>query len=103
MKQINMQQFDNLISGEKPVVCDFYADWCRPCKMLAPILEKLSSSYSDKAEFVKVNIDAAPELSARYGIMSIPFVAVFNGGDMIARSVGYITEDEAKNFLDENL
>lgn len=80
MKQIDEQQFNELIAGSKPVVCDFFATWCGPCKMLAPVLEKVSADYADKAEFVKVDVDGAPALSAQYGIMSIPFVAVFKDG-----------------------
>lgn len=103
MKQLNEQQFNEIISGEKPVVCDFFATWCGPCKMLAPVLEKVSAEYSDKAEFVKVDVDEAPALSAQYGIMSIPYVAIFKNGDMAAKSVGFMPENEVKQFLDENL
>ena len=85
MKQIDEQQFNELIAGSKPVVCDFFATWCGPCKMLAPVLEKVSADYADKAEFVKVDVDGAPALSAQYGIMSIPFVAVFKDGKMAAK------------------
>ena len=60
MKQIDEQQFNELIAGSKPVVCDFFATWCGPCKMLAPVLEKVSADYADKAEFVKVDVDGAP-------------------------------------------
>ena len=72
MEQINKEKFDELLKGEKPVVCDFYADWCGPCKMLAPVMEDMSGKFKDSAEFVKVNVDNNPELSVRYGIMSIP-------------------------------
>lgn len=99
MKQIDMAQFDELIKGEKPVVCDFFATWCGPCKMLAPVLEKLSSEYEGQAEFVKVDIDKNPELAVRYGIMSIPYVAVFIGGEMADKSIGYMSADEAKDFI----
>ena len=88
MEQINKEKFDELLKGEKPVVCDFYADWCGPCKMLAPVMEDMSGKFKDSAEFVKVNVDDNPELSVRYGIMSIPFVAVFKGGELSAKSVG---------------
>ncbi len=103
MKQVDEQQFEQLIAGDKPVVCDFFATWCGPCKMLAPVLEKLSAEYADRAEFVKLDVDGAPALSARYGIMSIPYVAVFKDGDIAAKSVGFMPEGEARQFLDENL
>ncbi len=103
MIQVNEEQFEKLIAGEKPVVCDFFANWCGPCKMLAPVLEEVSNDFSDKAEFVKVDVDSAPALSARYGIMSIPYVAVFKDGGMIAKSVGFMAADEVKQFLGKNL
>lgn len=103
MVQVKEEQFEKLIAGEKPVVCDFFATWCGPCKMLAPVLEEVSKDYADRAEFIKVDVDGAPTLSARYGIMSIPFVAVFKDGDMVAKSVGFMPADEVKQFLDENL
>lgn len=103
MEQINKEKFDELLKGEKPVVCDFYADWCGPCKMLAPVMEDMSGKFKDSAEFVKVNVDDNPELSVRYGIMSIPFVAVFKGGELSAKSVGYISKSEAEEFLQKNI
>ena len=102
-EKVNSAQFDELLKGDKPVVCDFFATWCGPCKMLAPVLEKVSQDYADKAEFVKVDVDEAPALSAQYGIMSIPFVAVFKDGDIAAKSVGFMPEGEVRQFLDENL
>ena len=103
MKQLTQQQFNELIAGDKPVVCDFFATWCGPCKMLAPVLEEVSAGYADRAEFVKVDVDEAPELSVKYGIMSIPFVAVFKNGEMAAKSIGFMPKAEVKQFLDENL
>ena len=103
MKQLTQQQFNELIAGGKPVVCDFFATWCGPCKMLAPVLEEVSAGYADRAEFVKVDVDEAPELSVKYGIMSIPFVAIFKNGQMVAKSIGFMPKAEVKQFLDENL
>ena len=85
------------------MVCDFFATWCGPCKMLAPVLEEVSAGYADRAEFVKVDVDEAPELSVKYGIMSIPFVAVFKNGEMAAKSISFMPKAEVKQFLDENL
>lgn len=103
MKQLTQQQFNELIAGGKPVVCDFFATWCGPCKMLAPVLEEVSAGYADRAEFVKVDVDEAPELSVKYGIMSIPFVAIFKNGQMVAKSIGFMPKAEVRQFLDENL
>ena len=103
MKQLNEAQFNELILGSKPVVCDFFATWCGPCKMLAPVLEDVSAEYAEKAEFVKVDVDEAPALSAKYGIMSIPFVAIFKNGQMAAKSVGFMPKGEVQQFVDGNL
>ncbi len=103
VEQIDMQKFDELIKSEKPVVCDFFATWCGPCKMLAPVMDEVSESYGDKATFVKVDIDKNMELAARYGIMSIPLVAVFKNGELDEKSLGYMTKSEAEEFLEANL
>ncbi len=103
MKQIETLEFDELLKGDKPVVCDFFATWCAPCRMLAPVMDEVSEKYGDKAEFVKVDIDKNPELAARFGIMSIPLVAVFKNGEEAAKSVGYMSKSEADEFIKENL
>lgn len=103
MKQINTKEFDELIAGDKPVVCDFFATWCGPCKMLAPVMDRLSGEYGDRAEFVKVDIDENFDLAARYGIMSIPLVAVFRGGEMADKSLGFTPEGEMREFLENNI
>ncbi len=102
VKKINAAQFDELLKGEKTVVCDFYADWCGPCKMLVPVMDAMSEEFSS-AEFVKVNIDENMELAARYGIMSIPLVSVFKGGEQTAKSLGYSTKSEMHAFLTEKV
>ena len=102
MESINKERFDELIKGDKPVVCDFFANWCTPCKMLAPVLEEASTKYGDEV-FVKVDVDENAELAARYGIMSIPLVAVFKNGEQTAKSLGYMSKSEADKFLNENL
>ncbi len=103
MKQIETLEFDELLKGDKPVVCDFFATWCAPCRMLAPVMDEISEKYGDKAEFVKVDIDKNPELAARFGIMSIPLVAVFKNGEEAAKTVGYMSKSEADEFIKENL
>lgn len=103
IESVNTQKFDELINGDKKVVCDFYATWCGPCKMLAPVMEKVSEKYADKATFVKVDIDENMELAARYGIMSIPLVAVFENGELKDKSLGYMSQTEAEQFLDNKL
>ena len=102
VKEVNQAQFDELLSSGKTLVCDFWASWCGPCRMLAPVMEEVSECFAE-AEFVKVNVDENEELAARYGVMSIPFVAIFEDGKMKASSVGYLPEEAMKEFLDMNL
>lgn len=86
--KVNNDTFqEKVLSNSKPVLVDFYADWCGPCKMLAPLVEELSNE-SDAFEVVKLNVDDAPDLAARYGVMSIPTLIVFKGGEVAARTVG---------------
>ena len=103
MEQINTEKFDELLKGDKPVVCDFFATWCGPCKMLAPVMEEVSNEFSGKAVFVKVDVDENIDLAKRYGIMSIPVVCVFKNGEVTAKSVGYTYKTETKDFLEKNL
>lgn len=103
MEQINTEKFDELLKGDKPVVCDFFATWCGPCRMLAPVMDKVSEKFADKAVFVKVDIDKNTELAVRYGIMSIPLVAVFKNGEKTADSLGYSDATEMTEFLTANL
>ncbi len=103
MEQINLEKFDELLKGDKPVVCDFFATWCGPCKMLAPVMEEVSKDFGDKAVFVKVDIDENIDLAKRYGVMSIPQVFVFKNGEEAAKSVGYTSKSETKEFLSKYL
>ena len=98
IEKIDAKKFDELIKGETPVVCDFYADWCGPCKMLAPVIEKCSEKFTN-AKFVKVNVDDCFELAARYGVMSIPMIGVFKGGELADKSVGFTSQSETEEFL----
>lgn len=103
VEKIDAKQFDELLKGDKPVVCDFFATWCGPCRMLAPVIDEMSEKYKDRAVFVKVDIDENIELAARYGIMSIPLVSVFEKGEQKDKSLGYISKSEADEFLSKNI
>jgi thioredoxin 1 len=87
--EVSQDRFDaEVLRSELPVIVDFWAPWCAPCRMVAPEIEKLAAAHSDKARFVKVNVDEAGDVAMRYGIMSIPTIAKFAGGEMVAHVVG---------------
>ena len=103
MKQVTNQEFEELLKGEKTVFADFWATWCAPCRMLAPIFEGLAEKYADKAVFVKVNVDEQTETAVKYGVSSIPNVIAFRGGKAVANSLGYVPENELEDFIIENM
>ncbi len=76
-------------AGSKPVLVDFFAEWCGPCKMAAPIIEELAGEYADKAVIAKVDVDAENPLAGKYGVMSIPTVIVFVNGEEVDRKIGF--------------
>jgi len=77
-----------VLNSEKAVLVDFWAEWCRPCHMVAPILDEIGAEYADKIEIVKVNVDEQPQLAAEYQITGIPAMKVFKGGKIVAEMVG---------------
>lgn len=83
-----MNEFDKMISSDKPTLVDFFATWCGPCKMQAPILEQLKSKVGDAANIIKVDVDANPEISARYQIRSVPTLIIFKNGEPQWRASG---------------
>lgn len=103
MKQVTGEKFEELLKGDKTVFADFWATWCAPCRMLAPIFEELAEKYADKAVFVKVNVDEQTETAIKYGVSSIPNVIAFRGGEAVANSLGYVPENELEDFIIENM
>lgn len=88
VQKINAQKFEELMAGNKPVLLDFYADWCGPCRMLAPIVEEIAAEHPEIV-VGKVNVDEEGALAQRFGIVSIPFVALLQNGRLVGKALGY--------------
>lgn len=89
--EISDQNFENeVIKSPEPVVVDFWAPWCMPCRMLAPVTEKLAEDYAGKVKFCKINVDENPEMATKYGVMGIPYLAFFKGGEQTDSLTGAV-------------
>lgn len=100
VKTFDGAAFRAAMEEKKMLVVDFWATWCGPCRMLAPVMEKLSDEYAGRAEFVKIDVDENPDLAREYGIMSIPCVMVFKGGALAGKNVGFVPQSAMKEFID---
>ncbi len=90
VREITSEQFDREVrSSSTPVVVDFYAPWCGPCRMLAPVLDALAQKFAGRARFVKVNVDNAPDLAGQYDVSGVPTLLIFSAGRAVERIVGF--------------
>jgi thioredoxin 1 len=83
-----MNNFEQLIAGDKPVLVDFFATWCGPCKMMHPILEELKQNIGDQATIIKIDVDEAQEVAVQYGVRAVPTLAIFKQGQLVWREAG---------------
>ena len=101
---VNQNSFDEeVLKSQIPVFVDFWAEWCGPCKMIAPIVEELAGEYEGKAKFVKLNVDSNPETSAKYGVRSIPTLLIFKAGAPGGQVVGAVPKQHLQARLDDAL
>jgi thioredoxin 1 len=94
---------EEVLQSERPVLIDYWAEWCGPCKMIAPVLDEIATEYSDRLKVVKLNIDDNPQTPPKYGIRGIPTLMVFKNGKVEATKVGSVSKAQLTAFLDDSL
>ncbi|MGF1547073.1 MAG: thioredoxin TrxA [Thiotrichales bacterium] len=93
----------DVLKSVEPVLVDYWAEWCGPCKMIAPILEEISKDYDGRIKIVKLNVDENPQTPPKYGIRGIPTLMLFKGGNVEAVKVGALSKSQLTAFLDQNI
>lgn len=92
-----------VLEADMPVLVDFWAEWCGPCKALSPVIDALAADLGDKVKIVKVNIEDAPETPSQYGIRGVPTLMVFKGGELVDTHIGGLPQDQLKQWVEKNL
>ena len=104
IKHVSDASFDNdVLKTSGPVLVDYWAEWCGPCKMIAPILDDLSADYKGKVQIAKMNVDENSETPAKYGIRGIPTLMLFKDGAVVATKVGALSKSQLAAFIDSHL
>ena len=100
---VNESNFEKeILKSKKPVLIDFWAVWCGPCRMLAPELSAISEKYADKIKVAKINVDENENIAARFGVSSIPALFYMNGNKVVKSSMGYMNQEEIENYFGLN-
>ena len=94
---------DEVLQSSQPVLVDYWAEWCGPCKMIAPVLDEISGEYDGRVKIAKLNIDDNPNTPPRYGIRGIPTLMLFKGGEVEATKVGAVSKSQLTAFIDSNI
>ena len=104
IKNVGDQDFKSVVlDSQQPVLVDFWAVWCGPCRMVAPIVDELADEYKDRVGFAKVNVDDAPKIASSYNVMSIPTLIIFKGGKPFEQVVGYRPKKDIQKVIDKVL
>ena len=104
IKHVSDATFEaDVLNAGKPVLVDYWAEWCGPCKMIAPILDEIAAEYSDKIKVAKLNIDENPQTPPKFGIRGIPTLILFKNGTVEAQKVGAVSKSQLSAFLETNL
>ena len=103
VEHFNQASFEAAIAGDKPVLVDFWATWCGPCRMIAPAVEQVAAQYEGRAVVGKVDVDDEPELAQQFGVMSIPTLVVLKGGKVVETAVGARGKDAIAAMIDRHL
>ena len=104
IKHVSDASFEQeVLKSDKPVLVDYWAEWCGPCKMIAPILDEVSREYADKLAIAKVDVDANQGTAAKFGIRGIPTLMLFKSGSVVATKVGALSKSQLTAFLDSHL
>jgi len=104
IKHISDATFEaDVLKADKPVLVDYWAEWCGPCKMIAPILDEVAGTYGDKLQIAKMNVDENRDIPAKFGIRGIPTLMLFKNGELAATKVGAMSKAQLTAFLDQQL